>query len=81
MPFDDPMHGAPIPSLGTPWTEFLFIELVGNLPRVEPGVLHLKDQKEGLELLGMPYAGPLLVLETVGRVPSHLAPKDNGRRL
>lgn len=73
MPFDDLADGKPGPRRGTSGTEFLGIEVFGDVLKrnLLPGPF--KNEPKGLELLGMGYEATAFVLEAVGRVPPNLA--------
>ena len=65
MPFNDPMHGALVPSFGGPWAKFLGVEKIRDFPRVGAGLPLLEYHKECLELLGVAKRAAALVLEPV----------------
>jgi hypothetical protein len=73
MPFDDLADGKSGPRRSTSWTEFLGIELFGDVLKrhLIPGPF--KNESKGLELLRMGHKATALVLETVRRVPPNLA--------
>jgi hypothetical protein len=63
MPFDDSVNGAAVPFLRGSRPEFLSVEMVGDLPGIAAGFLHVENHAERFELLRMPDGAAALVLE------------------